>query len=411
MTIKPGRWRRLPEYRKLPKARKQKRQAKRRGANFDTNVPVIGGQTIKGDFRGVSVQNWSPRNKYGELMLQDNPYEATRFTLTHWSASANQRGSTLFGYIVNRPDSFGESYYESLYQPLYNKAYAKLRGKLYKGGASLGVTLGSWGQSAEMITRRMRQTQAVLDLTIRKYTANRKYREAQKKLFETDRHVGRDTAANTVLEANFGWAPLMQDVYNSLSYLAGSEPTVRFLKSRAKRIDIFDSVVGTLGDQVTTRRTTRKLTVTMSVATTISNPNIWMLNKLGLINPAAVVWDRIPWSFVVNMFVNVNTLINSYTDFVGLTFNGVNVTKSALAMHETTQTPNNTNRDTAFARRVDLGRYKQRLVYATPPKPTAQFQVPELSWNTAIIASSLVIQRFSKLNKLLGFPTINHQPW
>jgi hypothetical protein len=331
------------------------------------------------------------------LRLRDNPHDFKRSLLTSFISTPNNQGTYLTFAASNRNlDAPPE------WSPLYNVAYGKLRGKLYKDSASLGVTLGSFGQSSAMILKRLGQVKTLLDLSIRRYTSNRSYLKARKRLLQDDIRNGREAAANVILEANFGWKPLIQDIGNSFHQLAGQPATPRWVKGK-EEVPINTSVPdrSSAGTTLTTR--TGWARVTMGASVTVSNPNLWMLNKLGLLNPVAVAWDLVPWSFVVNMFINVNTLINSLTDFIGLSFGSVNVTRSALITRTYTE-----NFDpktySPFTQRVDVYKIRLRSVYSEPPRPTIQFRTPEMNRDLLIIAGSLVIQRFRKLNDLLGFP-------
>jgi hypothetical protein len=44
---------------------------------------------------------------------------------------------------------------------------------------------------------------------------------------------------------------------------------------------------------------------------------LYLLSQLGLANPAAVAWELVPFSFVVDWFTDAGTFINSFTDFLG----------------------------------------------------------------------------------------------
>lgn len=392
----PGPWRRVPQPYVPRQRQKRPKQGKGKRPLIDERR-VISGQTVWADYYSNSSQN-SPRVN-GKLVLRDNAHDYRKLSLIKWENYPDDTGSrsnfatTRRG--LNPPTEWAT---------LQNAAYAKLRGKLYKNSASLGVTFAQYGQASSMIIHRLRTVQALLDLTIRKVTANRRHREAIRRIQNDNIRGGRETAANIVLETNFGWAPLVSDIRNSFLQLAGDHPKAQFVKGKAS-CPVLKKTSGK-----DTYRTSwfedweGVARCTMSATVTVSNPNIWMLNKLGLLNPVAVAWDAVPWSFVVNMFVNVNSLINSLTDFMGLSFGSVNMTRSALITHTYTET--NIRGFSPYTTRVDLYTYRIRTLHSTPPRPTLQFRAPEMNKDLLIIAGGLVVQRFKKLNNLLGFPPI-----
>jgi hypothetical protein len=61
----------------------------------------------------------------------------------------------------------------------------------------------------------------------------------------------------------------------------------------------------------------------------ISNPNLYLANKLGFVNPAVIAWELVPFSFVVDWFVPVGNFLSQWTDFVGLSLQNGYTTKSA----------------------------------------------------------------------------------
>lgn len=51
---------------------------------------------------------------------------------------------------------------------------------------------------------------------------------------------------------------------------------------------------------------------------TMDNPSLYKASQTGLTNPFALAYELIPFSFVVDWFVNVGDIINSIDDFVGV---------------------------------------------------------------------------------------------
>jgi hypothetical protein len=49
----------------------------------------------------------------------------------------------------------------------------------------------------------------------------------------------------------------------------------------------------------------------------LSNPNLALASALGLANPVAIAWELIPFSFVVDRFVDVGSYLNSYSETFG----------------------------------------------------------------------------------------------
>lgn len=122
------------------------------------------------------------------------------------------------------------------------------------------------------------------------------------------------SAASTFLEFHFGWDPLVKDIYSACGLLSApvSWPRVE-VTGRKVSFDFRDKSL--YDDQ----RCTGSLRASMGATVRVSNPNLWLLNQLGLLNPAAVVWERAPWSFLVDWVLNVSQWLDQWTDLSGLT--------------------------------------------------------------------------------------------
>lgn len=121
--------------------------------------------------------------------------------------------------------------------------------------------------------------------------------------------------ANLWLAYHFGWEPLVKDIYNAVNVLQGESPPFR--------IKVFGSSsskgrIGSYGLYAIWQDYTYKARVQMCADVRVSNPNLWMANQLGLLNPLSVVWELIPFSFVIDWFVNVGSFLSQLTDTVGL---------------------------------------------------------------------------------------------
>lgn len=130
--------------------------------------------------------------------------------------------------------------------------------------------------------------------------------------------------ADKWLELHFGWVPLVQDIGTSVDALCGSHATLQkhpvhgrgraayalgYMNTRSETNELFrydtDYVHGIYGCR-------------MGAVITVSNPNQFLANQLGFVNPLSVAWEAVPFSFVVDWFSNVGQVISSMSDFVGL---------------------------------------------------------------------------------------------
>jgi len=123
------------------------------------------------------------------------------------------------------------------------------------------------------------------------------------------------------LEFHFGWVPLAQDIHSAMQTLSKPDFGLREIQARSYVFDQYFErydewawpwhYIGQNNLQVTYR-------CKMGASIRISNPNVYLANQLGLINPASVAWEAVPYSFVVDWFSNVGQVIASMSDFAGL---------------------------------------------------------------------------------------------
>lgn len=267
---------------------------------------------------------------------------------------------------------------------------AKFNGKLRKGGASLGVTLASAKQSREMIYRQFREPTAILGKTIRRLDASP---------HEVARlRRDKEPLANQILEVEFGWRPLFSDIHSALFTVCKDGIPDSWIRA-SHRVHAYDyRTQFRPGYENRSWEHTATRSSTMCARVAISNPNLWLLNRLGLINPFVVAWDLVPWSFVANMFININQLLHSLTDWVGLDVQDLSTTRTTRSLIRFKG--RNQMHEGLLLETENTFRQTDRTLNSKPDV-SLRFKAPELNWETVLIASSLAVQRVNKINRLI----------
>lgn len=332
-------------------------------------------------------KNWerSPRVN-GKLVLQSNALQhLVNRTLKY------RRDPTLL--YAPKQSSFSDLQDEVglNWVPMGNQVYARWLKQVRDGSkANLGVTAASWRQSFDMITKRFGHARNVLSA-----------RERGLLKVPQKRRPHATDSADTVLEVEFGWKSLFQDIHDAMKVLASDIPP-QFVTKRVRASIFKEETTGTgvAGSPLRTTVWTGFASTSLSSKVEVTNHNLWLLNKLGLINPAAIVWDKIPWSFLVGMFVNANQLIGSYTDLVGLKTD--NWAQTYLTDIKVSQSISHKGADweTGSGFSVVHARRRNRQV-GTPPTVQTEWKLPTPNLELSLIAGSLLVQQGARLTRLL----------
>lgn len=116
-------------------------------------------------------------------------------------------------------------------------------------------------------------------------------------------------AASLHLEWAYGWAPLVGDISTICSKEFPPNPEVMISESVTRRVSYNRGNMKTEG----THRST------CSFIARLDSPLTASAEKLGLINPALVAWELVPFSFIVDWFLPIGSYLDSLTTFAGYT--------------------------------------------------------------------------------------------
>lgn len=201
---------------------------------------------------------------------------------------------------------------------------------------------------------------------------------------------------NQFLEFHFGWVPLVQDIGSALSVLSYTRFGERRLTAKSV-IDTFDREVIKDHDQWTEYSTVNSWMNTfrchMGVTVRIINPNLHLANQLGLINPYAIAWEAVPFSFVADWFGNVGQLLAACSDFASYsienayTTSSTEITLDRVDVH-TSPIPSLNGEGKCHGHRLKIGRDNGIRF------PKLKFRIPpNLSITRAATAISLLLQK------------------
>lgn len=209
----------------------------------------------------------------------------------------------------------------SRWQPTINKAYSRLVNEVNGERSQIGVLFAEWRESQGMITKRA--------LGLRNaYRSLRRgdFRKFLKELSVSPKRKHRSKVRNAANEASglwleywFGWSPFIGDIYSACLQLSEPLPSGIRVQGSAK-----DTLFSGFDTQPNGRTDFCLNTGVFRTGARFSlvNPNLYLASQMGLINPASVVWELIPFSFLVDWVADIGSFLDSFSDFAGIRIDG-----------------------------------------------------------------------------------------
>jgi len=156
-----------------------------------------------------------------------------------------------------------------------------------------------------------------LGVGVPKRAARRAAREVQ-----SNKRSSSSDIARRWLELQYGWKPLLNDIYGAAEHLATRDTGPKHMQTSASATigiswnkDIpwdFTKSYNCSGSVQYTRKYTVRYAVT--------NSQVRELSQTGVTNPALIAWELMPWSFVIDWFVPIGNFISTLDATAGVTF-------------------------------------------------------------------------------------------
>lgn len=371
-------------------------------------------------------QNWTVMEKNVVRARQAKPYDRP---LPYHMDYTDIRGFTsednLYGPQFTHASTFLWGDAQKAEVRAYNHAYSKLVEKVRQGEqVQVAMNLATAGMTASLLANtRVRISKVVsiagmakllmsfgdlihkgqhrkaVKLLNKRMPPSVEKRLAEMKSTGKFRNASRDVSQEWLM-LHFAWSPLLGDMWKSLVFLSQgyTEAPVKLdSRSRSK----YQRKKTTEGTYKFTHAQPDKVefgvgsvTVRLGCEAQVTDVPKFVSNRLGLVNPALVAWDLVPFSFVLGWCANFEQLLAAPTDFVGVDIN--NLYHTVYQVDKTTYSDvqwQYSGAKPGWREYSHNGIYRRmdRTIPTSFKYPSFQLTVPITSWRRALAQISLLV--------------------
>lgn len=133
----------------------------------------------------------------------------------------------------------------------------------------------------------------------------------------------RDATADAWLAMQYGWKPLLSDVYGAVELLVERASDIQRFMAKSKAVRSDDRVHLQNAESALMRwRITQKtkITVKYTFMFDVEQAALAGQGRMGLTNPLQLAWELVPYSFVVDWFLPIGNALSNLDATIGLKF-------------------------------------------------------------------------------------------
>nr|UJQ84893.1 MAG: hypothetical protein 1 [Leviviridae sp.] len=203
------------------------------------------------------------------------------------------------------------------------------------------------------------------------------------------------------LKLQYGWNPLMSDVQGAFSKIERREADGLADRVTVKKLVRYSALTsptlstGIGGTSLLLRRDSKYLGH-ISLTYRLTNFPLAQFSSLGLVNPAYLIWEELPFSFVIDWFAPIGNVLNSWTADFGWTYMGGCFSSKVSENLDTARCNSNTSGIYTYSISGNVQGFSEifsRKVYASSPVARFYLKNPLSSLHVSE-ALSLLIQVF-----------------
>lgn len=194
-----------------------------------------------------------------------------------------------------------------------NNAIVQTLNKLGDQKVDIGTALAEARQTFSMLGR----TSLTL-LRSYRFARQRRWKDFLSELGLSNRQFPSQDAANAYLAFKYGWSPLMLDLMKGYAYFKDKRNHPMFLEAKGSSVRTFHHK--SINNTQYRWEGNSKHRGYCAIKATIDLERLRQLNMIGLQNPAKILWELVPYSFVIDWFIPIGNVLQALSDTSGLSF-------------------------------------------------------------------------------------------
>jgi len=159
--------------------------------------------------------------------------------------------------------------------------------------------------------------------------------------------------AQGVLVLDFVLLPTLEDIYSAMQILQEPIKNAR-VRGRAHVIKNVSYDPGTFSSRWVTE--SGKVLAEYGASIKVDNPNLWLANTMGVLNPAQIAWQLVPGSFLFDWLIPIEQTLGMMTDLLGLEVQSSYSTYAVKSVRTEGFSPGFYQGQTALFSRIDMVR-------------------------------------------------------
>lgn len=218
------------------------------------------------------------------------------------------------GSDANRWNSVLQETWLDVPLALRDKALIKARSKMKQGDVNLGIAFAERNRTARLVA----DTATSITRSLRALRRGN-WRGAWNALGSSRRDQPRGrTIPQKWLEMQYGWKPLLSDVYGSVDALS-RHPADNWIVTGTgiESEEVKRSKDGTVSSDICDVDVEAMRGVFCRIDAIPQNDLLMAFSSLGVTNPLQVVWELVPFSFMVDWFLPIGSYLESLDAMLG----------------------------------------------------------------------------------------------